>query len=86
MKILFAAAFVAGVFIRILGWHANIVHVGDILMAIGVLGWLLLYCKRLANFRPEMEPLRVGIAEGFESRPVGFDEKGRTPFERVRED
>ena len=86
MKILFALAFVLGVLVRIVSSHVNIAHAGDILMAIGVLGSLLLYARRMANLRPEKEPLRLGIVEGFESRPSSFDEKGRTPFERVRGD
>ena len=86
MKILFALSFVLGVSLRIISSQVNVMHAGGILMAIGVLGWLLLYCRRVANFRPESEPVRLGIVEGFESRPVSFDEKGRTPFERVRED
>src|SRR5688572_23975497 len=86
MKILFALSFVLGVSIRIISSQVNVMHAGNILMAIGVLGWLLLYARRMANFRPEPEPFRLGIAEGFESTPVSFDEKGRTPFERVRED
>ena len=86
MKILFALAFILGVSLRIISSQVNVMHAADILMAIGVLGWLLLYCRRVTSFRPEREPLRIGIAEGFESRPVGFDEKGRTPFERVKED
>lgn len=86
MKILFALAFVLGVVVRIVSSHVNITHAGDILMAIGVLGSLLLYARKMASFRPEKEPLRLGIVEGFESRPRSFDEKGRTPFERVRGD
>ena len=86
MKIIFALAFVLGVSIRIVSSQVNVMHIGDILMAIGVLGWLLLYGRRMASFRPETEPLRLGIADAHESKPVGFDEKGRTPFERVRED
>ena len=88
MKILFTIAFLLGMFIRILGSEANVVQIGNILMAIAVLGGLLLYGKRVggAPFRPERHPPRLGLAEGFESRPVSFDEKGRTPFERVRGD
>jgi hypothetical protein len=86
MKILFVLAFVLGVVVRIISSHVNITHAGDILMAIGVLGSLLLYARKMARSRPEKEPLRLGIVEGFESRPRSFDEKGRTPFERVRGD
>lgn len=88
MKILFAIAFVLGVLIRTLGSQLNVVRVGEVLIMIGVLGGLLLYGKRLGRgrFRPEREAFRLGIADDFDSIPVSFDEKGRTPFERVRGD
>jgi len=88
MNILFTIAFVLGVSIRIFNSDVNVVHIGDILMAIGVLGRLLLYGKKMgtAHFRSEREPLQLGIAETSDSIPLSFDEKGRTPFERVRED
>lgn len=86
MKILFTVAFLLGVFIRIAGPEVNVVQIGNVLMTIGVLGGLLIYGKKIggAYFRSEGKPFPLGIAEGFESIPVGFDEKGRTPFERVR--
>ena len=57
-------------------------------MMIGVSGGLLVFAKRLGatDFRTEEKPLRLGLREGSESMPVSFDEKGRTPFERVRGD
>jgi hypothetical protein len=86
MKILFTIAFLLGMFIRILNSEVNVVRIGNILMAIAMLGGLLLYGKRMggAHFRSEKTPLRLGIADGLDSIPIGFDAKGRTPFERVR--
>ena len=88
MKTLFTLAFLSGVVIRILSSEFHLMQMGNTMIAIAVLGGLLLYGKRRgsAHFRPERKDFRLGIADGFDSPPVSFDEKGRTPFERVRED
>jgi hypothetical protein len=88
MKILFTIAFLLGVLIRILGSEFLVTRVGDVLMMIAVLGGLLLYAKRIGTteFRPEKKYIRLGLNERSASIPHGFDEKGRTPFDRVRAD
>ena len=88
MKILFAVAFCLGVLIRVFSPEYHLTRVGDLLIMIAVSGGLLVFAKRFGatDFRTEGKPLRLGLRDGSESMPVSFDEKGRTPFERVRGD
>ena len=88
MKILFAIAFCLGVLIRIFSPEYHLTRIGDLLMMIGVSGVMLIFAKRIGatDFGTEGKPLRLGLRDGSESMPVSFDEKGRTPFERVRGD
>ena len=88
MKILFAVAFCLGVLIRVFSPEYHLTRVGDLLMMIAVSGGLLVFAKRIGatDFRTEGSPLGLGLRDGSESMPVSFDEKGRTPFERVRGD
>ena len=88
MKILFAVAFCLGVLIRVFSPEYHLTRVGDLLMMIGVSGVVLVFAKRIGttDFRMEGKPLQLGLRDGSESMPVSFDEKGRTPFERVRGD
>ncbi len=88
MKVLFATAFCLGVLIRVFSPEFHLTRVGDVLMMIGVSGGMLLFAKKIGatDFRTETKHLRLGLRDGSESVPVSFDEKGRTPFERVRGD
>ena len=86
MKLLFTIAFLLGVSIRVLSSEFHLTRVGDLMIMIAVFGGLLLYGKRTGTtmFRPKKESLRLGLNSGSDSMPLGFDEEGRTPFERVR--
>jgi len=86
MKLLFTIAFLLGVSIRVLSSEFHLTRVGDVLIVIAVFGGLLLYGKRTGTtmFRPKKESFRLGLNSGSDSMPLGFDEEGRTPFERVR--
>jgi len=86
MRILFTIAFLLGLLIRISSWEFHLTRVGDLMMMIAVFGGLLLYAKRTGTtmFRPKKESFRLGLNSGSDSMPLGFDEEGRTPFERVR--
>ena len=86
MKVLFIIAFFVGLLLRILSSEVHVMQVGIVLIMIGILGSLLLYLKRVGtrDFSSEGKAFRLGLDSN--SVPLGFDEKGRTPFERVRAD
>jgi len=86
MRILFTSAFLLGVLIRILSSEFHLTRVGDLLIMIAVFGGLLLYAKRSGPsvLKTERKPFQLGLNKASESMPVSFDDKGRTPFERVR--
>jgi hypothetical protein len=88
LKTLFTLAFFLGVLIRILGAEFQITQVGDVLIMIAVFGGLLLMGKRIRvrDFIRASEPLRLGLRSDPQPLPPAFDEKGRTPFERVQAD
>jgi len=88
MRILFTLAFLLGVLIRILSSEFHVTRVGDLLIMIAVFGGLLLYAKKSGPsvFRTGRKPFQLGLNKTSESMPVSFDDKGRTPFERVRAD
>ncbi len=86
MKFLFTTAFLLGVSIRVMSSEFHLTRVGDLMIVIAVFGGLLLYGKQTGTtmFRPKEESFRLGLNNGSDSMPLGFDEEGRTPFERVR--
>ena len=88
MRILFTAAFLLGVLIRIVSSEFHVTRVGDLLIMISVFGGLLLYSKRSGPtlFRTARKPFQLGLNKTSDSMPLGFDDKGRTPFERVSAD
>ncbi len=88
MKILFTSSFLLGGLVRALSPETHVTQVGNVLMMIGVLGLLLLFGKRVGAtaFKRERESIQLGLSEGSDTIPVSFDEKGRTPFDRVRGD
>ncbi len=88
LKILFTIAFLLGILIKSVTPELHSTRIGSVLMMIGVFGALLLIGKtiRVRDFRPEPEPLRLGLRSIADSIPLAFDEKGRTPFERVQAD
>jgi hypothetical protein len=87
MKVLFTIVFLAGALVRSLSSELHVTRIGDVLMMIAAAGGLLLMCTRMRTraFQPEQKPLGLGLSSGKQSTPISFDEKGRTPFERVRE-
>jgi len=88
MKSLFTMSFLLGISIRILSSEYHFTRVGDLLIMIAVFGGLLVYGKRTGPnlFRPEKKRFHLGLNKPVDSMPLGFDEKGRTPFDRVRAD
>jgi hypothetical protein len=87
MKSVFTMAFLVGIAIRILSNEYHFTRVGDLLIMIAIFGGLLVYAKRTGPnlFRPERESFKLGLNQT-EAMPLAFDEKGRTPFDRVRTD
>ena len=80
---LFMMSLVTGLLLRLFVPEMHVNRVGDVMMMIGGLGILLLYAKQCGASvfnSTSQKPL------GLNTPPVGFDEKGRTPFDRVRED
>ncbi len=82
----FILSLLAGLFLRLFIPENHMNRVGDCLMMIGGLGILLVYFKQAGTFfwRSTSEPFHLGL--NVHSPPVSFDEKGRTPFDRVRAD
>ena len=79
----FMMSLVTGLLLRLFVPEMHVNRVGDVMMMIGGLGILLVYAKQCganAFSSTSQKPL------GLNTPPVGFDEKGRTPFDRVRED
>lgn len=88
LKVLFTISFLLGVLIKSITPELNTTRIGSVLMMIGIFGGLLLIGKtiRMRDFKSAPEPLRLGLHSIADSIPLAFDEKGRTPFERVQAD
>ena len=72
-----------GLVLKLLVPESHINRVGDVMIMIGTLGVLLLYIKQAGASRSRSDSgLKLDLNTG--SPPVAFDEKGRTPFDRVR--
>lgn len=79
----FMMSLMLGFLLRLFVPEMHVNRVGDVMMMIGGLGILLVYAKQCgANVfnSTSQKPL------GLNTPPIGFDEKGRTPFDRVRSD
>lgn len=85
LNMMFLLSLIIGLLLRSLVPQAQINRVGDVMMMIGGLGILLVYAKHAGArmLHSDSEATRLGLNNG---PPVAFDEKGRTPFDRVRVD
>jgi hypothetical protein len=86
LKVFLILVFVSGVFIRIFAPEYHMTRVGDILMAVGVLGRLWFYVRELtpSTFLSKSEissPLR--LIDKSPTSIAAYDQKWRTPVERV---
>ena len=86
MKAFMILVFLVGILVRVFSLEFHLTRVGDVLIAVGVLGRLLLYVRGLnpSNYlsKPEsLSPLRL-IDNPQPSISV-YDQKKRTPVERV---
>jgi hypothetical protein len=83
LNAVFLMFLIVGLFVRLLGTEMHINRVGDVMMMIGGLGILLVYAKQAGAMVVNSKTQRLGLNK---TTPVNFDEQGRTPFDRVRED
>lgn len=74
---------IIGLFLRLLIPQAQVPQVGNVMMMIGGLGILLVYAKQAGAMVLNSKTQRLGLNK---TTPVNFDEQGRTPFDRVREE
>lgn len=86
LKAFMILVFLVGILVRVFSFEFHLTRVGDVLIAVGVLGRLLLYVRGLnpSNYssKPEtLSPLRL-IDNPQPSISV-YDQKKRTPVERV---
>lgn len=89
LKSFLILVFLAGVLVRVFSTEFHVLHVGDILIAVGVLGRLLVYVRGLnpSSFlsRPEISsPLMLN--ENGQASIVAYDQRKRTSVERVISD
>jgi hypothetical protein len=86
LKAFMILVFLVGILVRVFGFEFHLTRMGDILIALGALGRLLLYVRSLNPSshlsKPEtLSPLRL-IDNSQPSISV-YDQKRRTPVERV---
>jgi hypothetical protein len=83
LKWFFGLVFVTGVLVRIFGTDYHVTRIGDILMEVGALGRLLLYLRGKSPSRyhhDESALLKLNVSE---LSLAAYDQRGRTPVERV---
>ena len=83
VKCLLAILFVTGAMLRIIGWDFHISRCGDLLMAVSILSWVLLYVRlnpsRFLSPHETSSPLKLTDQNSF----AVYDQQKRTPVERV---
>src|SRR6266852_3891379 len=89
LKSLLVLIVLTGVLVRILGTEFHVTRLGDLLIAVGILGRLLVYVRGLnpSSFlsRPETSsPLM--LYENCRQSIVAYDQSMRTPVERIISD
>ena len=89
LKSFLILVFLVGVLVRVFSTEYHVLHVGDILIAVGILGRLLLYVRGLtpSSFlsKPETSsPLM--LTEKTQPSITAYDQRKRTPVERVISD
>jgi hypothetical protein len=89
LKSLLVMIVLTGVLVRVLGTEFHVTRLGDVLIAVGILGRLLVYVRGLnpSSFlsRPETSsPLKLN--EHGRQSIVAYDQRMRTPVERIISD
>jgi hypothetical protein len=82
----FLLSLLIGLFLRVLAEELHVNRIGQLMMMIGGLGILLVYAKQAGAmvFKSNTQTFQLGLKKP--SVPLSFDEKGRSPFDRVRTD
>lgn len=84
LNMVFLINLIVGLMLRVFVPQTQVNRIGDVMMMIGGLGILLVYAKHAGSrILSSDQETRLGLDKG---PPLGFDEKGRTPFDRVRID
>jgi hypothetical protein len=86
LKLFLVLVFLLGVVIRIVAPEYHVTRIGDVLMAVGLLGRLWLYVRGLVpssfiSKSEESSPLR--LRDDVQSLIAVYDQKKHTPVERV---
>ena len=86
LKSFLVLVFLMGVLVRVFGMEYHVLHVGDTLIAVGVLGRLLVYVHGLnpSSFlsKPETSSPLI-LTEKSQTSITAYDQRKRTPVERV---
>jgi len=85
LKWFFACVFLFGIFVRLFSTDYHVTRIGDLLMEVGALGRLLLYLRGKSpskHLKDDDEPalLKLDISP---LSLAAYDQRGRTPVERV---
>jgi hypothetical protein len=85
LNTLFMMSLLFGLFLRFFAVQTQVNRVGNVMVMIGGLGILLVYAKQagVRMLSSNSDATKLGLDNG---PPIAFDEKGRTPFDRVRAD
>lgn len=89
LKAFLVLMFLSGILVRLSAGEVNFRHLGNLLMAVSVLGHLLLYARGLtpARFLSKSDTVPLSIFDDGSGVPIApFDESKRTPIERVISD
>jgi hypothetical protein len=86
LKLFLVLVFLSGVVIRIFAPEYHVTRVGDVLMAVGLLGRLWFYVRGLVptsfiSTSAESSPLR--LRDEVQPSIAVYDQQGRTPVERI---
>jgi hypothetical protein len=86
LKSFLILVFLAGVLVRVFSTELNFTRMGDVLMAVGVLGRLLVYVRGLnpSSFvsKPE-DSSQLVLTDKSQASFAVYDQRRRTPIERV---
>ena len=86
VKLLLLIILLVGVLLRVLSIETNLKHVGDLLIAVSLLTRMLLYVRGLTPSIYASKPESGSPLMLRETSFTAFDQRGRTPFERVISD
>ncbi len=85
LKAFMILVFLVGILVRVFSFEFHLTRVGDILMAVGALGRLLLYVRGLnpSNYLSKPETLSLLPLNDKSPAITAYDQRERTPVERV---